>query len=86
MVPIPAIGPELLLGLGLVALGLVACAYPRAVLLIGLLSLAVRPELLLGGDPLSHAWGIQRTLLLAALVGCAWRYGLQREINWPVCE
>ena len=57
---------------------------PPWLMILGLLTVAVRPELLLGGTIGQADWGIPRTLLVLALIVNALRYGVRRQINWPV--
>ena len=57
---------------------------PALLMILGLLTIAVRPELLLGGTIGQADWGIPRTLLVLALIVNALRYGVRRQINWPV--
>jgi O-antigen ligase len=57
---------------------------PAALMILGLLTIAVRPELLLGGTIGQVDWGISRTLLVLALIVNALRYGVRWRINWPV--
>jgi O-antigen ligase len=57
---------------------------PRLLLILGLLTVAVRPELLLG-DTIGQAdWGLPRTLLVLALIVSALRNGLRPGVNWPI--
>jgi O-antigen ligase len=61
-----------------------SCRLPTLLLILGLLTVAVRPELLLG-DAIGQAdWGLPRTLLVLALTVSALRYGLRPGINWPI--
>jgi O-antigen ligase len=53
-------------------------------MILALLTVAVRPELLLGGTIGQADWGIPRTLLVLALIANALRCGVRRQINWPV--
>ena len=57
---------------------------PPLLMVLGLLTVAVRPELVLGGTIGQADWGIPRTLLVLALIGNALCYGLRRGINWPI--
>jgi O-antigen ligase len=57
---------------------------PAALMILGLLTVAVRPELLLGGTIGQADWGLPRTLLVLALIVNALRYGVDWRINWPV--
>ncbi len=53
-------------------------------MILGLLTVAVRPELLLG-DAIGQAdWGIPRTVLVLALIVNAFTYDVRRDINWPI--
>ncbi len=73
--------------IGGVALALVlglSWRFPSLPLVAGLLTLAVRPELLAGGTIGQLDWGVPRTLLVLALVINALRHGLRRQINWPI--
>jgi O-antigen ligase len=53
-------------------------------MILGLVTVAVRPELLLGGTIGQADWGVPRTLLVLALIVSAFRYGVRPEINWPI--
>jgi hypothetical protein len=53
-------------------------------MVLGLLTVAVRPELLIGGTIGQADWGIPRTLLVLALIAHALCYGLRGGINWPI--
>ena len=57
---------------------------PPLLMVLGLLTVAVRPELVLGGTIGQADWGIPRTLLVLALIANALCYGLRRGINWPI--
>jgi len=57
---------------------------PALPMALGLLCLAVRPELLLGGTIGQQDWGVARTLLVLGLVANALRYGVRRQANWPI--
>ena len=57
---------------------------PLLVMILGLVTVAVRPELLLGGTIGQADWGVPRTLLVLALIVSAFRYGVRPEINWPI--
>jgi O-antigen ligase len=74
----------LILGSGLVLCLWLSWRFPTLLLVGGLVTLAVRPELLLGGTISQQDWGVPRTLLLLALVMNALRYGVRRQINWPI--
>jgi teichuronic acid biosynthesis protein TuaE len=57
---------------------------PTLLTILGLLTVAVRPELLLG-DVIGQAdWGIPRSILALALIVNALSYGVRRKINWPI--
>ncbi len=82
-------GDEVTLGIliGGVLLGLTlwfSWRQPALLMILGLLTVGVRPELLLGGAIGQVDWGIPRTLLVLALIVNALRYGVRRQINWPV--
>jgi hypothetical protein len=75
----PLLGPALLvagIGLGL--------RWPVLLLALGILSLAIRPELLFGGPSVGWGWELHHTLLVLALLACAWHFGLRRAIPWPL--
>ncbi len=77
--------PGILIGGVLLALILwLSWRLPPLLMILGLLTVAVRPELLLGGTIGQADWGLPRTLLVLALIGNALRYGVRRQINWPV--
>ena len=82
-------GDDVTLGIlvGGVLLGLalwLSWRLPAALLVLALVTVAVRPELLVGGTIGQADWGIPRTLLVLALAFNALRYGVRRQINWPV--
>jgi hypothetical protein len=75
----------ILIGAGALLLSLWLCwRMPALPMTLGLLCLAVRPELLLGGTIGQQDWGVARSLLVLGLVANAARYGVRRQINWPV--
>ena len=75
----------MLLGGLALALGLwLSWRSPALPLVLGLLTLAVRPELLVGGTIDQADWGVPRTLLVLALACNALRHGIRRQINWPI--
>jgi O-antigen ligase len=77
--------PAILIGGVLLALTLwLSWRLPALLMVLGLLTVAVRPELLLGGTIGQADWGLPRTLLVLALIVNALRYGVRRQINWPV--
>jgi teichuronic acid biosynthesis protein TuaE len=57
---------------------------PALLMSLGLLTVAVRPELLLSGTIGQADWGIPRTVVVLALIFNALRYGVRRDINWPI--
>jgi O-antigen ligase len=57
---------------------------PTWLMVLGLLTVAVRPELLLGRTIGQADWGIPRTVLVLALIVNALTYGVRREINGPI--
>jgi O-antigen ligase len=71
-------GSALLLGLWL------SWRMPALPLALGLLCVAVRPELLLGGTIAQLDWGVARSLLVVGLAANAARYGVRRQANWPI--
>ncbi|MGI9417055.1 MAG: O-antigen ligase family protein [Geminicoccaceae bacterium] len=79
-------------GLALIALVIgLGLRWPILLLLVALLSLAVRPKLLVA-DPsingwdrvIGWEWGLHHTLMVLGLVACARRFGLKRSIPWPM--
>ena len=71
-------GSALLLGLWL------SWRMPALPLALGLLCVAVRPEVLLGGTIEQLDWGVARSLLVVGLAANAVRYGVRRQANWPL--
>ena len=74
-------------GLGAAALGAalwVSWRKPTVLLLVAVVSLAVRPQLFFGGPDVGYEWGMHHTLLLLALIANALRYGVRRSMNWPL--
>jgi O-antigen ligase len=57
---------------------------PTWLLMIALASLAIRPQLLWGGPPISWQWGLHQNLIVFALVMNALRYGTRTAIPWPI--
>jgi O-antigen ligase len=57
---------------------------PAPLMILGLLTVAARPELLLGGTIGQADWGIPRTVLVLALIVNALTYGVRRDVNWPI--
>ncbi|HEX5077824.1 MAG TPA: O-antigen ligase family protein [Geminicoccaceae bacterium] len=57
---------------------------PTVLFLLALAALAIRPQAWFGGPKVGLGWGFHQTLLLAALLVNAARYGVRRSINWPV--
>jgi O-antigen ligase len=75
----------LVIGGALLALGLLlSWRVPALPLALGLICVAVRPEVLLGGDLPQLDWGLARDLLVVGLAANAIRYGLRRQANWPI--
>lgn len=68
----------------LLLLGWLVWRFPTVVMMAGLLSLAVRPQLFYGGPEVGYEWGLHQTLLLLGLIGNALSYGVRRWINWPI--
>ena len=80
-------GPILAFALGVSligAAGWVSWRKPTVLLAVALASLAVRPQLFLGGPAVGYDWGLHHTLLLLALVANALHFGLRRTMYWPV--
>ena len=74
-----------LLGVLLIgALGWVSWRQTTVLWVLALASLALRPQLLFNGAPVSYEWGLHHTLLLLALTASALRFGLRRNLYWPV--
>ena len=76
--------PYGLAGLALVLCGLLVWRFPTVVMIVGLLSLAVRPQLFYGGPEVGYEWGLHQTLLLLGLIGNALNFGVRRSVNWPI--
>lgn len=57
---------------------------PTILTVVALASLAVRPQLFFGGPDVGYEWGVPHTLLLSALIVNALRYGVRRQMNWPL--
>jgi hypothetical protein len=75
----------ILIGGSALALGLwLSWRIPGLPMALGLLCVAVRPELLLGGTIGQLDWGVARSLLVVGLLANALRYGVRREPNWPI--
>lgn len=75
----------LLIGGIALALGLVlSWRFPALPMALGLLCVAVRPEMLLGGTIDQLDWGVARSLLVLGLLCNALRYGIRRQVNWPL--
>ena len=76
---------EFLVGGVALALGLwLSWGLPALPMTLGLLSVAVRPELILGGALGQLDWGLARSLLVLGLLINAIRYGVRRQANWPI--
>ena len=74
-----------LIGGTVLALGLWVCwRIPALPMVLGLLCVAVRPEVLFGGTLDQLDWGIARSLLLLGLVMNALRYGVRLQANGPI--
>lgn len=73
--------------LGLVAVTLLTglgLRWPLALLVLALITLALRPELLVGGPTYGWRWDLHHTLMILALVTSACRFGLRWSIPWPI--
>ncbi|HET6520883.1 MAG TPA: O-antigen ligase family protein [Geminicoccaceae bacterium] len=57
---------------------------PTTVALVALASLAVRPEVFVGGPDGGTGWVVQHTLLVLALACNALRYGVRPVVSWPI--
>ena len=75
----------ILIGGGALLLGLaLSWRMPALPMALGLICVAVRPELLLGGSIGQQDWGVARSLLVLGLAANALRYGVRRQANWPL--
>ena len=68
----------------IVGLAWVSWRRPTALLAVALASLSVRPQLFFGGAPVGYEWGLHHSLLSLALVVHALRFGIRRNLHWPV--
>jgi O-antigen ligase len=57
---------------------------PTLLFAVALASLAVRPQLFYGGPEVGYGWGVHHTLIVLALLFNALRYGIRRQMNWPL--
>jgi O-antigen ligase len=62
----------------------VSWRWPTLLLLLALAALAIRPQIYFGAPVVGVGWGPHHTLLLAALLVHAARFGVRRVLNWPV--
>lgn len=76
-------GWALALAAGALLTGL-SLRWPIALLALALASLALRPELLIGGPFYGWGWDLHHTLMVLALAATAWRFGLRPSVPWPI--
>jgi hypothetical protein len=68
----------------IIAAGWISWRNPTVLLVVALASLSVRPQLFFGGPSVGYDWGLHHALLLLALTVNALRFGLWRNLYWPV--